>query len=107
MGLIPQRFRVYRGSPVAEQFKYFDKLQRHFKSDIVDVLRQVDPLLAATTPADLILGEVKDFSSLVTPAQEQGVPISNVNAGTPQQRSDARIAFNSIAKKIIERSGAK
>ena len=107
MGLIPQRFRVYRGSPVAEQLKYFGMLERHFKSDVVDVLKQVDPLLAALAPANMILGEVKDFSSLVTPAQEQGVPISTVEAGTPQQRSEAKAVFDSIAKKIIERSRAK
>ena len=82
MGLIPQRFRVYRGSPVAEQLKYFGMLERHFKSDVVDVVKQVDPLLAALAPTNLILGEVKDFSSLVTPAQEQGVPIRSVEAGT-------------------------
>jgi len=105
LGFIPQRFRVYRGAPAAPQQKYFARIEKHIKSDVIAVLREVDPTLADASPANLMLGEVKDFSSLVTPSQEQGVPISEVQqVGTPDQKSEARSVFLSIAKKIVLRA---
>jgi cellulose biosynthesis protein BcsQ len=107
IGYIPQRFRVYRGSPAGVQSKYLYQIERHVKSDVVAVLRSIDPALADAAPTQLLIGEVKDFSTLVTHSQEQGVPISEVNAGTPDQRADAKTTFTNIARKIIQRTGRR
>jgi hypothetical protein len=107
IGYIPQRFRVYRGSPAGVQAKYLYQIERHVKSDIVAVLRKIDPALADSSPSQLLIGEVKDFSTLVTHSQEQGVPVSDVDAGTPEQRAEARVTFMNIARKIVQRTGRK
>lgn len=107
LGFIPQRFRVYRGSAAAVQAKYLYQIERHVKSDIVSVLRKIDPALADISATQLLIGEVKDFSTLVTHSQAQGVPVRDVDAGTPDQRLEAKITFRDIAKKIIQRTGTK
>lgn len=107
MGYVPQRFRIYRGSPAAAQSKYFPQIERHVKSDILGVLRTVDPALADSSPTQLLLGEVKDFGSLATHSQEQGVSIADVDGATPNQRAEANATFVAIAKKIIQRSSKK
>jgi hypothetical protein len=106
MGYIPQRFRLYRGSLAAVQAKYLYQIERHVKSDIVAVLRKIDPALADPDP-QLFIGEVKDFSTLVTHSEEQGVPINEVNAGTPAQRAEANKIFTNIARKIVQRAGRR
>ena len=107
MGYIPQRFRVYRGKPADVQAKYLYQIDRHVKSDIIAVLQEIDPTLVEATPSQLLIGEVKDFSTLVTHSQEQGVPVSDVDAGTPDQRAEAKATFRSIARKIIQKAGRK
>ena len=107
LGFIPQRFRVYRGSAAAVQAKYLYQIERHVKSDIVSVLRKIDPALADISATQLLIGEVKDFSTLMTHSQEQGVPVRDVEAGTPDQRLEAKTTFRDIAKKIIQRTGRK
>lgn len=107
LGYIPQRFRVYRGVPASAQARYFSQIERHVKSDIVSVLRAVDSSLADASPTRLLLGVVKDFGVLVSHSQEQGVPITDVNAGTPDQRDEAARAFLALARKLIQRVGKK
>jgi cellulose biosynthesis protein BcsQ len=107
LGFIPQRFRVYRGSPSDVQTKYLYQIERHVKSDVINVVRKVDPALVESSPSQLMIGEVKDFSTLVTHSQEQGVPVRDVDAGTPEQRLEAKTTFRDIAKKIIQRTGRK
>jgi len=103
LGYIPQRFKVYRGAVTASQSAYVGKIERHIGSDVVGPLRGVDSKLAAGSIAQLRLGMIKDYGVLVTPSQEQGVPIAEAHAGNPAQREDARQAFLSIAKKIASR----
>jgi hypothetical protein len=50
---------------------------------------------------------IKDFGVLVTPSQEEGVPIAEARAGSPAQREEARQAFLAIAKKIVSRLPAR
>ena len=107
LGFIPQRFRVYRGSAAAVQAKYLYQIERHVKSDIIAVLRKIDPALVDSPSSQLLMGEVKDYSTLVTHSQEQGVPVRDVDGGTPEQRLEARVTFRDIAKKIIHRTGRK
>jgi hypothetical protein len=107
LGYVPQRFRVYRGNPASAQARYFPQIERHFRSDIVAVLRAVDPSLADASPVQLLLGVVKDFGVLASYSQEQGVPIADVDAGTPDQRAEAAKAFTGLARKLIQRIGRK
>lgn len=107
LGYIPQRFKVYRGTITAAQSSYISKIERHIGSDIVGPLRAVDSKLAAGSIAQLRLGMIKDFGVLVTPSQEEGVPIAEAHTGNPIQREEARQAFLTIAKKIVSRLPGK
>ncbi len=107
LGVIPQRFRAYRGTVTQAQQKYFSQIDKHVRTDVIAVLREVDPTLVRSVPGNLFLGEVKDFGSLATKSQEKGVPIATVKAGTPAQRAEAKTTFAAIAKKIIQRTGGK
>jgi cellulose biosynthesis protein BcsQ len=107
LGYIPQRFKVYRGTTTTAQSTYISKIERHIGSDVVGPLRAVDPKLAAGPVAQLRLGMIKDFGVLVTPSQEEGVPIADAHAGNPIQREEARQAFLTIARKIVSRLSGK
>jgi len=107
LGYIPQRFKVYRGTATAAQSTYISKIERHIGSDVVGPLRAVNSKLAAGSIAQLRLGMIKDFGVLVTPSQEEGVPIAEAHAGNPAQREEARQAFLAIAKKIASRLPGK
>jgi cellulose biosynthesis protein BcsQ len=107
LGYIPQRFKVYRGTVTAAQSTYISKIERHIGSDLVGPLRALDPKLASGSVAQLRLGMIKDFGVLVTPSQEEGVPIAEAHAGNPAQREEARQAFLAIAKRIVARVASK
>lgn len=103
IGYIPQNFSMYRGAVASRQSMYLSMIDRGIRSDIVAVLKKVQPKVSFT--AAMKLGEVKDFGTLVTASQREGKPIDSVSAGTALQRSTARGTFQNIAKKIIERTG--
>jgi cellulose biosynthesis protein BcsQ len=104
LGYIPQRYKVYRGQVSSGYRSFLPRIERHIATDIVNVLRRIDPSLASTSMDENRLGLIKDFGTLANAAQEQGEPISEVNAGTPSQREDAREAFRKIAEKIVGRT---
>ncbi|HEX5481860.1 MAG TPA: AAA family ATPase [Terriglobia bacterium] len=101
LGYIPQRFRVYRGQVASGAASYLPEIEKHIMSDIVNVLRKMDPQLAPGSMKDIRLGQVKDFGGIANTSQVQGVPIKDVNAGTAAQRSEAENIFASIAKRIV------
>jgi cellulose biosynthesis protein BcsQ len=101
LGYIPQRFRVYGGDVAASYAKYLPRIEKSVTSDLITVLRRVDPTLAPRSGSENELGQVKDFGSIATASQAEGKPMKDVSAGTPAQRSDAEQAFLHIAKKII------
>jgi cellulose biosynthesis protein BcsQ len=103
LGYIAQRFRVYGGQIIAGQSRYLSQIERHVHSDIVNVLRKIEPSLASTSMSQNKLGQVKDFSGLATSGQTEGLPIAAGLAGTADQRASAEREFNSIATKIIKR----
>ena len=98
LGYIPQRFRVYGSKPSLDYAKYLPRIEKQIQSDVVSVLQDVDPALAPTT---IQLGQVKDFGSLWASSQRDGRPLWDANAGTPDQRKEAREIFRSIAKRIV------
>ncbi len=101
LGYVPQRFRVYRGVVASGYASYLAKIERRVNSDIVTVLRKIDPSLAAKSMEDNKLGQIKDFATIANESQVQGVPMRVVDAGTQAQRDEAREAFKAIARRII------
>lgn len=108
LGYIPEGFRVYGGVMTQSHSAYLSRIEKEIHSQIVSLLRELDPKLAAGRLRDFRLGEVKHFGSLVPAAQTEGLPINAVSAGTPEQREQARQVFDSIAQRIESRirSGA-
>lgn len=105
LGYIPQRFKVYRGVVSQAYASYLAKIERRIVSDLITPLRKIDPKLASPSLEENKLGQIKDFSSIANASQVQGVPMSEVEAGTPDQRHEAHSAFMHIAKRIVERAG--
>ena len=64
LGYIPQRFRVYRGQVIAGQAGYLVDIDKHIFSDVVSVLRNIDPTLASGSVTSFRLGQVKDYVQL-------------------------------------------
>lgn len=101
LGYIPQHFRIYRGQVASGYSKYMVQIEKHIASDVVKVLRKLDPELASTSMSQQKLGQIKDFGTLANESQVQGVPLMLASAGTQNQRHSAQTAFEAIAKKII------
>jgi cellulose biosynthesis protein BcsQ len=104
LGYIPQRFRVYGEQPSQDYRVYLPMIERHIASDIVKVMKDLDPDLAPPAMSQARLGLVQDFGRRATAAQSDGVPIWNV--GNTYENERAWATFKSIAEKIKERSKA-
>ena len=104
LGYVLQRFRMYGGAISGSFAPYVAKLERAANSDIATVLRRIDKELASSSVSYNKLGQVKDFGSLAVLAQEQGVPFVSATGGSPDQQNQARMAFDRIAKHIMERT---
>ena len=105
LGYIPQRFKVYGQKMAKYQSYYSGQTKRRLFSDVTNVLRTVDTSLAPET-ADVSLGEVKEFGTLIQLAQQQGVPLSDVKGGDNDQKEQAVSAFNKIAANILKKTAA-
>jgi cellulose biosynthesis protein BcsQ len=101
LGYIPQHFRIYRGQVASGYLGYMSQIEKHIASDVVKVLRKIDKKLASKSLSQNKLGQIKDFGTLATESQRLGVPLMYANAGTSQQRDQARVAFEAIARKIV------
>jgi len=101
LGYIPQRFRIYAGGPTTEHAEMLPQIEKSMHSDLVVLLRRIDPALVVEKPTKL--GEVKDFGGLAVAAQKQGTSIARVNSGTADQRAAARSVFDHIAQNIVKR----
>lgn len=107
LGYIPEGFKVYGGEVAREHSRFLSRIEKEIHSQIVALLTEVDPLLAKGRLKDFKLGEVKNFASLVTASQREGVPIHAVNAGSRAQRDDAERSLDQIARRVGERAGDK
>jgi cellulose biosynthesis protein BcsQ len=103
LGYIPEGFRTYGGMVTSQQSRFLGEIDKEIHGQIVSLLADIDEGLVAEGHA-LRLGEVKDFGALVPASQRQGRPLYEADAGSQQQRSEARDALSSIAKAIEERS---
>lgn len=104
LGYIPQRFRVYGGDVASFYARYLPRIDKGIASDLIAVLRKVNPTLAPRSSSESELGQVKDFGTIATASQVQGMPMKDVSAGTPNQRLDAEDVFVGIAQQIITRT---
>ncbi len=102
IGYIPQHFRVYRGQVAIGDALYISRIEKYVVSDVVKVLRKVDTKLASIALGRSKLGLIKDFGTLANQSQVQGVPLKDTAGATPAQKNEARIAFEGIARKIID-----
>lgn len=101
LGYIPQAYSLYRGQIASQQAKFLPLIDRAVREDVIGHLKQV----SKRSPGSPIrLGEVKDFNTLVSASQIQGLPLEAVSAGTNEQRLIARSTFRGIARRIIERT---
>ena len=103
IGYIPQRFKVYGKVMAREPTFYLGALKRRMHDDITAILTQVDPDLVPIAQKDFLLGEVKDYPSLVQTAQREGVPIWDCSSTDTHQKELARVAFKKIAENLIAR----
>lgn len=103
LGYIPEGFKIYGGSVAQQHSHYLSRIEREIYSQVVAILRKIDPDLASGTMAQFKLGEMKDYASLVPASHREGVPIYSVSAGTPAQRKHAEQALTTIIRKIESR----
>lgn len=101
LGYIPERFKVYGRRMARTPQYYLGRVRKQLYSDLVSVLRDIDSDLVPTSTSETELGQVKDFGTLVQAAQREGVPLSQVSAGSPQQKQEALSAFRGIASRIL------
>ena len=104
LGYIPEGFKVYGGVPSSQHARFMPQIEREVQSQIIAVLKDLDPTLVRGTLRSFKLGEVKNFGSLVAASQNEGVPIYELGqAGSPQQRDEARAVFAGLAKRVDDR----
>lgn len=103
LGYVPGGFRVYGDAVASQHSHYLSRIEREIHSQIVVLLRKIDPDLATGTLSQFKLGEVQDFGSLVPASQREGRPLYAVGAGTPAQRAKAKTALRGIAKRVVAR----
>lgn len=103
LGYVPGSFRVYGGTIAQHHSHYLSQIEKDIHSQIVALLRKVDTELAQGTMAQFKLGEIKYFGSLVPSSQMEGLPFYSVKAGTPDQRTTAKQALMTLAKRVEQR----
>lgn len=101
MGYIPQQFRVYGQKMAKAPAYYLRRVQKQMGSDLINVLKKIDPSLVPSPATDTRLGEVRDFATLAQSAQLQGAALWDVDKAKPATASQARMAFYEIAESIM------
>lgn len=108
LGYIPQRFKEYGQTMAQEPSKYLRQIKKKVYENVSAVLRSIDSELAPDPSVDPLVGQVKDFASLVQLAQREGVPIWQCSSTNTDQKDVAKEAFEEIAAMIVaETSGTK
>lgn len=103
LGYVLQRFRMYGGDISSTYQEYARQLDRHSYSDVASVLKGIDEELAPGSLSQFKLGQIKDFTSLANLAQKQGTAMANVQGGAQYLKDEARTAFQTFGRKIINR----
>jgi len=103
LGYVPGGFRTYRGVISQQSAHFLPTLEREIHSQLVVPLRGIASSLASGRTSQFKLGEVKHFGALVGASQNQGLPMWEVDAGTPSQRATAKKVFGEIATRLTNR----
>jgi cellulose biosynthesis protein BcsQ len=101
LGYIPQRFKVYGQTMAHESARYLRQIKRRIYEDVAAVMHGLHPSLAPQTSVDPMIGQVKDFASLVQTAQREGVPLWQCSSTYADQKNAAERAFKEIASRLI------
>jgi cellulose biosynthesis protein BcsQ len=104
IGYVPQRFKTYGGGVSSSYSKYLPRIEKSIESDVVTVLRRLNPHLITPEVGRYELGQIKDFGTVANASQLEGVPIRDVKAGNPAQREEARAAFLELARTLLTRT---
>ncbi len=107
LGYVPQRFKVISGTVTSSTSSNAAKIQKALFSDVVSVLRRVNPKLASKKISGTKLGEVRDFGDLVQDAQGRGIPFYSVMDKSKELKNDAKKAFSQIASAIIRNTNKR
>jgi len=107
LGYIPQGFKEYGQTMALEPRKYLRQIKKQVYENISAVLRSIDSELAPEKTVDPLVGQVKDFASLVQMAQREGVPLWKCSSTSTDQKDAAQKAFKDIAEKIVEATSVK
>jgi len=109
LGYVTSAYKVKKGRSAAlPHADWESKIAPRVRYQVVDVLRAVDPKLAASGSNKL--GGVKNFQSLPSEAQKHGVAIGKlhgyVNGGHHATLDEAKDEFAELSREILKRSGA-
>jgi AAA domain len=103
LGYVPEGFKVYGGVIAQGPSAFLSRIDREIHSQVVALLRKLDPDLVVGGTQSLKLGEIKHFGALVPASQIEGVPLHQVSAGSADQRQSAQLAFSSLAQKVDQK----
>jgi cellulose biosynthesis protein BcsQ len=103
LGYIAQRFRIYRGQPTSGYAQYIPRIEKGIHADVVVPLKRLNSTLASGSISQLRLGLIKDFGTMATDSQTQGVPISDVIGANTYQKDEAHSTFDGLAKRLEQR----
>jgi cellulose biosynthesis protein BcsQ len=106
LGYIPQRFKTYGQTMSQESSRYLRQIKKRVYENISAVLNSVDPTLAPAASVDPVIGQVKDFASLVQTSQREGVPLWDCSSTYTDQKDAAHTAFKQIAQRISSATSA-
>ena len=101
LGYIPQGFRTYGQSMTREARSYHKQIRNRVYQDISSVLRNIDKNLAPKHSVNPLIGQVRDFASVVQTAQREGVSIWDCSAPNKHLKQAAKKSFFQIAECIV------
>lgn len=106
LGYISSAFKVRHGDIKAKSHEYWEQqMEPRIVDKLAGVLESVDPSLVCGAPYSL--GEIKNFQSLPSEAQQHGLALSKlkgkVNPGHNAQIDLAKQTFSKLASTILER----
>jgi cellulose biosynthesis protein BcsQ len=103
LGYIAEGFKVYAGAVASGHAEFLAQIEKEVYSQVVNLLREIDPGLAVGTLHQFKLGEIKHLGALVPASQDEGLPVFSVRAGSADQRAAAQEAFTALAKNVESR----
>ena len=101
LGYIPQQFRTYGQTMIREARSYHRQIRDRVYQDISSVLYEIDRKLVPEESVNPLIGQVRDFASVVQRAQREGRSIWDCSASEKHLKQEAEKSFFQIAKHIV------